>query len=156
MKIKPLLLLPFPALLGAATPPPAEPSVSAGTPSPAVEPSEPAGTPSPAAIAEGQTLFQQRCQACHSTEPGQTSALGPNLAAVVGRPAGSSEFRYSQALKASGLTWTPENLDAYLAAPMKLVPGTRMVVGIPDPAQRAAVIEYLTNTSATPAAAGGE
>jgi cytochrome c len=139
MKIKPLLLLPFPALLGAATPPPAEPS-------------EPAGTPSPAAIAEGQMVFKQRCQTCHSTEPGQTSALGPNLAAVVGRPAASSEFRYSPALKASGLTWTPENLDAYLAAPMKLVPGTRMVVGIPDAAQRAAVVEYLSAASATPAA----
>src|SRR5262245_2779735 len=142
MRIKPLLFVSFAALLGAAVPPP-------------VEPSEPAGTPSPAAVAEGQTFFQQRCKGCHSTEPGQTSALGPNLAAVVGRPAASTEFRYSAALKASGLTWTPENLDAYLAAPVKLVPGTRMFVSIPDPAQRAAVVEYLATAGAAPATPAG-
>lgn len=142
MSITRLILLPVAALLSAAAPLPADPPEPTGTPSPAA----------PAAV-EGAALFQQRCQNCHSTEPGQASAIGPNLAAVLGRPAASTEFRYSPALKASGITWTRETLDSYLAAPMKLVPGTRMAVGLPDAAQRAAVIDYLAGAAAAPAPA---
>ena len=92
---------------------------------------------------DGGQAFRQRCQACHSEIAAKTSPLGPNLAGVVGRKAAASPFAYSSALKTSKLTWTKANLDKYLAAPMKMVPGTRMVVSIPDPAQRAAVIDFL-------------
>lgn len=92
---------------------------------------------------DGATVFRQRCQSCHVAPSGRPSTLGPNLAGVVGRKAGSTEFKYSAALKASGLTWSKANLDRYLSGPSKLVPGTRMVISLPDPAQRAAVIDYL-------------
>lgn len=99
------------------------------------------------AAAEGMALFSQRCQVCHSVEPGRNSPLGPSLHEVVGRPAGSAEFRYTPALKNSGITWTREKLNEYLAAPIAAVPGTRMVISLPDEAQRQAVIDYLAENS---------
>jgi cytochrome c len=93
--------------------------------------------------ADGGLVFKQRCQACHSATAAKTTPLAPNLAGVVGRKAASTSFAYSPALKKSNLTWTRASLDKYLAAPMKMVPGTRMVVSVPDPAQRAALIDFL-------------
>ncbi len=47
-------------------------------------------------------------------------------------------------MKASGLKWDDATLDAYLADPQKIVPGTKMSFGgIKDAAKRKAVIEYL-------------
>jgi cytochrome c len=91
----------------------------------------------------GETVFNQRCKACHSAVAGKPSPLGPNLAGVVGRKAGTQAFAYSPALKASGVVFTKPNLDKFLAAPAKMVPGTRMVIAVPDAAQRKALVEYL-------------
>ena len=99
---------------------------------------------------DGRAYFKQRCASCHQTEPGASSALGPNLRDVVGRGAGATPFRYSVALKTSGITWNRENLDAFLASPQKMVPGTRMVISVPDYAQRALLLDYLASISATP------
>jgi cytochrome c len=63
---------------------------------------------------------------------------------VVGRKAATAPgFPYTDALKASGLTWTPDTLDKLLQDPMKFVPGTAMPQSVPDPVQRADVIAYL-------------
>ena len=91
----------------------------------------------------GETLFRQRCQSCHSIAPDKTTPLGPNLHGVVGRKAGTTAFRYSDALKKSGVVWSRTTLDRYLAAPLRLVPGTRMTVALPNEAQRAAILDYL-------------
>lgn len=96
------------------------------------------------AAPNGETLFRQRCQACHSVVPGRPSPVGPNLAGVVGRKAAATAFRYSNALKQSGLTWTRANIDRYLAGSSRMVPGTRMAITIADPAQRAALVTYLS------------
>lgn len=93
----------------------------------------------------GGALFKGRCSICHSVTPGQKSAMAPNLAGVAGRKAGSAEFNYSPALKASGLKWDKPTLDKFLAAPMKVVPGTRMVISIADAKQRADVVAYLSS-----------
>jgi len=94
--------------------------------------------------ANGETVFRQRCSACHSARVGQPNRVGPNLAGVVGRKAASGPaFNYSPALKASGLTWTRANLDRFLNSPARMVPGTRMAVALTDNAQRAALINYL-------------
>ena len=93
----------------------------------------------------GQTLFTQRCQACHSVTPGQRGVLAPNLSGVVGRKAATvPQFNYSPALKASNVTWNRANLDRFLQAPMRMVPGTRMVIAVPDAQQRAAILNFLT------------
>ena len=81
---------------------------------------------------------------CHATEPGVTK-LGPNLAGVVGRKAGTEPgFDYSAAMKSFGKVWDAATLDTYLTNPAKLVPGGKMVfVGLKDATQRANVIADL-------------
>ena len=91
---------------------------------------------------DGATIYRQRCQTCH-TVSAKPSTLAPKLNGVVGRKAASAVFPYSAALKKSGIIWTRPALDKFLASPSKAVPGTRMVVGVPDAAQRKAVIDYL-------------
>ena len=84
------------------------------------------------------------CAGCHAVEAG-VNAIGPSLAGVVGRKAGSMPgYEYSQALKAYGKTWDEATLDTFLTSPMAAVPGTRMsYAGQPDPAARKAMIDYL-------------
>lgn len=94
-------------------------------------------------LEDGERLFKQRCQSCHSVTPGKASPAGPTLIGVVGRASGSADFKYSAAMKEAGLIWDAATLDQYLTAPAKLVPGTRMSVSVQNPQQRAAIIEYL-------------
>ena len=92
---------------------------------------------------DGAALFRQRCASCHTAAAGQQSVLGPSLAGVVGRKAGSTAFNYSAALKAANITWSRANLDRFLTGPMRMVPGTRMVISVSDATQRAAILDYL-------------
>jgi cytochrome c len=97
-------------------------------------------------VAKGQAIFDDRCSACHSM---QDNLQGPKLGGVVGRKAGSvAGADYTDQLKASSLTWTPENLDKFLTDPAKLVPGTAMPASVPDPVERRNLIAYLASTSA--------
>ena len=63
---------------------------------------------------------------------------------VVGRRAGTVKgYAYSPALKASGLTWTQDQLDRWLTNPQTLVPGARMFFSVSDAQKRADIIAYL-------------
>lgn len=92
--------------------------------------------PAPGAFAQ--------CKACHQVAPGRNGP-GPTLAGVFGAKAGHvSDFRYSDAMRASGIVWDETSLDAYLKNPRATVSGTTMAYpGMPDDAQRKAVIDYL-------------
>lgn len=94
--------------------------------------------------AAGAKLFA-RCQLCHQIDAAKGSGLGPNLAGVVGRKAGTfARFSYSPALARSGIVWTKETLEAFLANPQKLVPGNRMAfAGVPAAQERADLIAFL-------------
>jgi cytochrome c len=94
-------------------------------------------------VPDGALLFQQRCAACHTVTPGARAVLAPSLAGLLGRKAASTQFNYSPALKASKLTWTRANLERYLTGPGQMVTGTRMVISVSDPAQRAAILNFL-------------
>lgn len=85
------------------------------------------------------------CAACHPTSTDGASAMGPNLRNVLGRQAGTLDgFSYSSAMKSSGIVWTREELDAFLANVQGKVPGTMMALArIADPIDREAVIAYL-------------
>ena len=89
----------------------------------------------------GQGVYL-RCVSCHALTGAQIA--GPSLKGVVGRKAGASPgARYSPALAASGIIWQPATLDAFLAAPSQVVPGTTMPVAVPEAQDRADVIAYL-------------
>ncbi|WP_312166346.1 c-type cytochrome [Phenylobacterium sp.] len=95
------------------------------------------------AAVQGETVFKQQCGTCHTIAPGPAK-LGPALQGVVGRKAGAVQgYAYSKALIAWGQTWTAANLDQYLAKPTATVPGTKMLVGVANAEQRAAVVDYL-------------
>lgn len=94
--------------------------------------------------AAGMQVFKHHCTACHSDNP-SLNTFGPSLTGVVGRPAASlPRFAYSDALRASGITWTEANLRKWISNNEKLVPGTRMRhVAITDPAEQDYLIAYL-------------
>lgn len=94
-------------------------------------------------MSPGERLFQQRCGACHQLATTR-NGIGPHLQGVVGRPAGSVEsFKYSPALKASGVTWTPETLETFLTNPGAMVRGTRMTQRFSNAEERRAIAEFL-------------
>lgn len=94
-------------------------------------------------VVHGRQVFK-KCQACHSMQPGK-NMLGPSLAGIVGTKAGEvPHYSFSPAMKKSGLTWTPEKLDAYLADPQKVVPGNKMPFpGLKTAEDRTDVIAFL-------------
>lgn len=94
--------------------------------------------------AQGKRLYLQ-CRACHSLEAGGINTVGPNLHGLFGNAAGQAEgFSYSDVLLESGIVWTPETLDSWLARPSDFLPGNRMIfAGVADPADRADLILYL-------------
>ena len=97
-------------------------------------------------VGAGERLFKRHCGICHIAEKDSTRRLqGPNLFGLVGRKAGTFEgFRYSEANKNSGIVWTPETLEPYLADPRGVIKGTTMAfVGVKKPDERKAIIEYL-------------
>lgn len=104
--------------------------------------------------ADGEGL-SRRCAACHTFNEGGPNRVGPNLWNVVGGPVAHLEgFNYSDAAKkmaADGVTWTYENLDAFLENPRGFMPGTRMVFpGLRSLEDRAAMIAYLRSMSEDP------
>lgn len=92
----------------------------------------------------GSDLFATHCAECHSMKEGKDKK-GPSLFGIYGKPAAQRPgFAYSDAMKASGITWTADKLSAYLAAPKQAVPGGKMKYdGLPGEADRNDLIAYL-------------
>lgn len=98
-------------------------------------------------VAEGERLYRQRCASCHALEEGQNRA-GPTLAKIIGRrPASVTGARYSAGMQKLSAPWDEVSLDRFMANPRDMVPGTSMTVGVPDAAQRQAIIAFLKTTS---------
>jgi cytochrome c len=93
--------------------------------------------------ARGEVKFQD-CAACHKLEAGANN-VGPSLHGIFERKAGElADFRYSPAIKRSGIAWTPETLDTFIADPQAMVPGNRMpYAGMASAGDRADLIAYL-------------
>ena len=106
------------------------------------------GTVLPTAdAAAGEAAFA-RCQACHTINAGGANGIGPNLYGVLGGPVmHSAGFAYSDAMaqhKAEAPTWGYDEIDAFLTAPARYVPGTKMsFAGIRDEQTRINLIAYL-------------
>lgn len=86
-----------------------------------------------------------RCRSCHKAGPSARSGFGPQLTGIVGRRAGAAtDYRYSAAMKNSGVVWTAPALAAFLKAPQQVVPGNNMRFwGISDDQRIANLLAYL-------------
>jgi cytochrome c len=93
--------------------------------------------------ADGPSLFDQQCSACHSLG-GASSPEGPSLRAIVGRRVASlADFTYTASLRDIGGSWTPRRLDEFLKNSQALAPGTSMYFALDDDADRRALVDYL-------------
>ena len=97
--------------------------------------------------ARGEARFQD-CAACHRLEAGVNS-VGPSLHGIFTRKAGElADFRYSSAMKRSGIVWTPETLNTFISDPQAMVPANRMpYAGMANAGDRADLIAYLSKAS---------
>lgn len=131
-----------------------EAPVAAAPAAPAAAPLEPIGPLMAAAnVDTGRQLAQRNCASCHSFNDGGRSGVGPNLYGIVGKNhAQAAGFNYSAANRAlADKPWGYEELNAFLHAPTRAMPGTRMAfAGLASPQQRADVIAYLRSQAATP------
>lgn len=95
-------------------------------------------------LARGEQL-SLACQACHALDAARTSPLGPNLAGVFGRRAGSVPgFEYSPAFEGAAFVWSVDALDRWLADPTGFLPGTTMAfTGYRSANDRRDLIAYL-------------
>ncbi|MDH3669245.1 MAG: ankyrin repeat domain-containing protein [Paracoccaceae bacterium] len=92
------------------------------------------------------------CGVCHQmVKVENTGGDGPRLWGIVGRPIASLDYPYSDAMSSQSGSWTFERLNAFLADPMGIVPGTVMNKGyVDDRAERVALIAYLRTLSDDP------
>lgn len=133
----------------------ATPQTAAAPTAPAAPAVEPIGPLLAAANVEnGRALAGRLCASCHSFNDGGRAGVGPNLWNIVNnKHAHQAGFNYSAANRAlADKPWDYEALNAFIAAPNRAMPGTRMgFAGLANTAQRADVIAYLRTLSASPA-----
>jgi cytochrome c2 len=93
--------------------------------------------------AAGAKVFN-KCKACHVLDE-EKNRVGPYLHGVFGRPAGSVEgFKYSSAMKDSGIVWSDETITEYVSDPKGFVPGNRMAFpGLKKPEDISNLLAYL-------------
>lgn len=129
----------------------------------------------PHAFAEGDAEKGKKsfnkCKSCHMivTADGDTilkgGKTGPNLWGVVGRTAGTADFKYSKYLVSAGeagLVWDEEEFTAYVADPSKYLKGYlddnkargKMNFKLKKAEEAANIWAYLTSVS--PAAEGAD
>jgi cytochrome c len=96
-------------------------------------------------VKKGAKLFKAKCAQCHTAEKGGAAKQGPPLWNLFGRAAGTGEFgAYSDAMKKSGMTWSPGHIYQFLVNPKKYVVGTKMVfAGLKKDAERADLVAFL-------------
>ena len=97
--------------------------------------------------AAGEKVFKKRCKACHTVTENKHK-VGPSLFGVVGRQAGSTDFKRYKGLKGADYSWDEESLDTWLKNPKAFVKSkggkrTSMAFKLKKDADRADVIEYL-------------
>ena len=91
----------------------------------------------------GKKVFK-KCVTCHSLQEGKNK-IGPSLYNLLDRKAGLVEgYKYSKAMKNSGVVWDEESLDKFLTKPRKFIPKTKMAFrGIKKKSLRDDLIAFL-------------
>ena len=100
-------------------------------------------------VAAGESSFR-KCAPCHSIGPDAANKVGPELNGIDGRKSGNVDgFNYSDANKASGITWGKDTFAKYIDNPAAMVPGTRMAFGgIKDAGEVANLWAYVNQFKA--------
>ena len=95
----------------------------------------------------GKDVYARECAQCHQLGAGQNSKA-PQLQRIYGATAATlADYlpRYSGAMRDAGWTWDTATLDRYLADPAVALPNGKMLSDpLPDPAERQALIAYLS------------
>lgn len=92
---------------------------------------------------EGRDFFVFQCVGCHAFA---CNKEGPMLGGLFGRKAGTvADYNgYSQELQESGIVWSEETLDSFLADPGRVVSSTMAFDGqIKEPELRRKMIAFL-------------
>jgi cytochrome c2 len=97
-------------------------------------------------VAEGKKVFN-KCKACHTLVAGN-HRIGPSLAGVFGRTAGTAEkYKFSKAMIAAGaggLVWDEKIIAEYLVKPRTFIKGTKMTfAGLNKPADIENLMAFL-------------
>jgi cytochrome c2 len=98
--------------------------------------------------AAGKKVFN-KCKACHVVDA-EKNRVGPYLVGIMGRTAGAVEgFKYSDAMKESGVVWDETTIGEYLMDPKGYIPKNKMAfVGLKKDEDVANVIAYLEEATA--------
>jgi len=92
----------------------------------------------------GRHLFERRCQTCHGGTGRADTAMGPSLARLYGRKAGSGDSGvHSRAAIESDTVWTRSSLRRYLSEPGREMPGTLMAVRVREPKELDDLLNFL-------------
>ena len=99
-------------------------------------------------LLSGEQAFAA-CAGCHSIAESAAHKVGPNLYAVAGAAAASRDgYSYSPALREAGITWSREQLFAWIAASEYLVPGSWMLYeNTLRPEEVQSLIDFLIRNS---------
>jgi cytochrome c2 len=94
----------------------------------------------------GRQAFLEHCSACHRVGSATAGgSIGPDLAGVFGRNAGSLEgYRFSQAMTDSPQVWNARTLNLFMADPQRYLPGTKMSSPpVPELEMRRNIVGFL-------------
>lgn len=100
--------------------------------------------------AERGRLVFGPCRTCHYAEAYMGHNNGPSLHRIFGKVAGKQAGfdYYSKEFQEAQFVWTPQLMYVWLEEPMAMFPNSAMMsLGVPDPQQRADLIEFLKQAS---------
>ena len=96
---------------------------------------------------KGEKVFK-KCAACHSVEAGKHK-IGPSLAGIVGKKAGSTDFTKYKALKGADFSWDEDTISDWITNQKDFLKSkglptkTAMRIAIKKEDDREDVIAYL-------------